>query len=336
MASAPLRIGILGAANIARLFTAGLAPSTRVRVAAVASRSAAKAEQFARENGIDKWHGSYHALLADPEIDAIYIPLPNTLHAEWSIRAAEAGKHILCEKPLAVTAADARAMFDAARKNSVRLVEAYPYRAQPQTLKLRELLDSGQIGQPQFMQASFAVIFTDPANIRMDPALGGGALLDAGSYVVSLIRMVAGERPSRVSAIARWQDSGVDRTMSATIEFATGFIAQMSCSFGAAYHRHVHIAGDAGTMQSSFLNHPPLGGPPTVRIQRGTTAEAPSETIETAGGNGFLLEAESFQRMLTQSPDQWNGVTEAESMDIIMTLEAIAESARSGHAVDLP
>ena len=333
---APLRIGILGAANIARLFITGVAPSTRVSVTAVASREVRKAQEFANEYGIGKWYGSYDALLADADIDAVYIPLPNVLHAEWAIRAAEAGKHILCEKPLAVTAADARAMFDAARKNSVHLVEAYPYRAQPQMLKLRELLDAGTIGKPEFMQASFAVIFTDPTNIRMDPALGGGALLDAGSYIVSLIRLVCGERPTRVNAVAQWLESGVDKSVLATLEFASGFSAQMVCSFSAAYHRQAYIVGDAGTIQTSFLNHPPLGGPPAIRIQRGATIEAASEIIETAGGDGFLLEAESFQQMLAGGLDKWTGVSEEETIDIIMTLEALAQSARSGQAVDLP
>ena len=332
----PLRIGVLGAAGIARLFITGVAPSARVKVVAVASRSDVKAQAFASEYGIEKSYGSYEALLADPDIDAVYVPLPNGLHAQWSIRAAEAGKHILCEKPLAVNAEQARAMFDAARDNSVRLVEAYPYRAQPQTLKLRELLDAREIGALQFVQASFAVVFNDPQNIRMFPELGGGALLDAGSYVTSFIRMVAGERPARVSAVSHWLDSGVDNATAATMEFPSGLVAQLSCSFSAAYHRHALIAGDAGVIETTFLNHPPLGGPPTVNIRRGTTPDTPREVIEATGGNGFLLEAESFQKMLTEGTDQWNGASETETMDIVVTLEAIAQSARSAQAVDVP
>ncbi len=178
-----------------------------------------------------KVHATYEALLADPEIDAIYNPLPNNLHAEWSIRAAEAGKHVLCEKPLATTAADARAMFDAARRNDVYLVEAYPYRAQPQTLKMRELLAAKAIGRLQLVQASFGFPLTDTTNIRMDPALAGGALMDAGCYPVSLVRTVAGERPRRVHAVAKWAPSGVDLTLLASLEFPSGLLAQISCSF---------------------------------------------------------------------------------------------------------
>ena len=154
-ANKPLRIGILGAANIARAFTSGIAPSRTVTVAAVASRDAGKAESFARQCGIPKFHASYEGLLADRDIDAIYNPLPNSLHAEWSIKALEAGKHVLCEKPLTTNAADARDMFSTAKRHGRHLVEAYPYRAQPQTLKLRELLAEGAVGKVQLIRSSF-------------------------------------------------------------------------------------------------------------------------------------------------------------------------------------
>ena len=211
--SPALRIGILGAAKIARAFCDGVRPSPKVVVTAVASRDAAKGKAFALESGIPQVHATYESLLSDPAIDAIYNPLPNNLHAQWSIRAAEAGKHVLCEKPLATSAADARAMFEAARRHAVYLVEAYPYRAQPQTLKMRELLNAKAIGRVQLVQAAFGFPLTDAANIRMDPALAGGALMDAGCYPVSLVRTIAGERPSRVHAMAKWAPSGVDLTL---------------------------------------------------------------------------------------------------------------------------
>jgi len=177
MTTPPLRIGILGAANIARSFVAGVKPSERVTVSAVASRDAEKARAFAREFSVARHFGSYETLLADREIDAVYIPLPNSLHAEWSIRAAGAGKHVLCEKPLSATAGEARAMFDAARRHGVHLVEGYPYRAQPQTLKLRELLDAGVIGEVRLIQASFGFTLGAGENIRLSPQLAGGALM---------------------------------------------------------------------------------------------------------------------------------------------------------------
>ena len=221
----PLRIGVLGAANIARAFISGVAPSKSVVVAAVASRDKAKAEAFARETGLARALGSYEALLADPEIDAIYNPLPNTLHAEWSIRALEAGKHVLCEKPLATTVADTRAMFAAARKAGRHLVEAYPYRPQAQTRKLTELIAAGAIGRVQLIRSSFGVYFDDRSNIRLRPDVGGGALLDAGSYAVSLVQLVTRRRPVRVTATAQMFESGVDRTTVATLEYADGLLA---------------------------------------------------------------------------------------------------------------
>ena len=151
-------------------------------------------------------------------------PLPNSLHAEWSIRAANVGKHVLCEKPLATSASEVRAMFEAAARNGVYLAEAYPYRAQPQTLKLRELLKENAIGRLQLIQAAFGFPLSDASNIRLNPALAGGSLMDAGCYPVSLVRTIAGERPNRVHAVARWSESGVDRTLVATIEFASGLL----------------------------------------------------------------------------------------------------------------
>ena len=331
----PLRLGILGAANIARAFTSGVAPSKIVTVAAVASRDGSKAQRFAQDCGISRFHGSYEALLADPEIDAIYNPLPNSLHAEWSIRAVEAGKHVLCEKPLAMNAAEARGMFAAAAKAGRHLVEAYPYRAQPQTLKLAELLGQGAIGRVRLIRASFGAFFTDETNIRLKPEVGGGSLLDAGSYSVSLALLAAGERPNRVNAMARWSETGVDLSVAATLEFPGGALAQISSSFAAAFHRQALISGDAGTIETSYLNHPPTGGPPILTIRRGTTVAAIPEIIELAGGNGFLAEAESFQRLIAQGPAQWTGATPEQSIDIALTLDAILESARSGNAVNV-
>src|SRR6476659_8173993 len=243
-----LRIGILGAANIARLFVAGVRPSDKIVVAAVAARDVERARKFAAETGVAQVHPTYEALLADPAIDAIYNPLPNNLHAEWSIRALDAGKHVLCEKPLATSGREARAIFDAAARNHLQVAEAYPYRAQPQTLKLRQLLRAHAIGRLQLIHASFGFPLSDAANIRLDPSLAGGALMDAGCYPVSLVRTVAGSRPARVHAMARWSDSGVDRSLVASLEFADGLLAQISCSVATARHRQALIVGDEGSI----------------------------------------------------------------------------------------
>ena len=341
---APVRYGVLGAANIARSFTRGLAGSTVATVAAVASRGADKAAAFAAELGIPRAHASYEALLADPEIDAIYVPLPNDMNATWVVRAAAAGKHVLCEKPWAMTAEEAAAMFAAGRQHNVHVAEAYPYMSQPQTLRLREILAEGSLGRVQIVTAAFGFGIVspdgdglvDPANIRLDPARGGGALLDAGTYAMSFVRLAAGARPTRALATARYTKSGVDQTVAATLEFPNGVVGQVTCSMSTAFHRHAVVIGEKGVVETNYSNHAPASGNLSLRIKRGVPGTVPFETEEVAGGDGFRAEAESFARMIRLGKQHWNGATEAESIDTVMALHAIAESARSGGWVDLP
>jgi D-xylose 1-dehydrogenase (NADP+, D-xylono-1,5-lactone-forming) len=328
--SARLRIGVLGAANIARMFCTSVAPSKEVVVSAVASRGLDKAEAFAREQRIPRALGSYEALLADPEIDAVYIPLPNSMHAEWVIRAAEAGKHILCEKPIAMTAAETKSMFEAARKQKVILREGYPYMAQPHMATVRKWLAEGAIGKVRLIRSSFGVYFDDPSNIRLSPTLGGGALLDAGSYAVSLVRLAAGERPTKVQATSERAANGVDLTTVATLSFASGLLAQVSCTFATGYHRHALIAGDNGVIETTYLNHPPIGGPAVLQIKRGRANTAAYEPAPVPDGNGFLLQTDSFARLLRDGEAHWTGATPQESIDIMATLDAIRKSAASG------
>ena len=231
-----LRIGVLGAAKIAASFMIGAKASSAVDVVAIASRDRGRGEAFAHEHGVARVC-TYDELIADPAIDAIYNPLPNSLHAAWSIAAARAGKHVLCEKPLAATEAEAQDMFDAAEQNHVVLLEAFPYMFQPQTLAIEQLITSGAIGEVRTMFAAFGFTMADPANVRLDPALGGGSLWDAGCYPVSFVRQVFGARPTKVWATARWiagtgaPAAKIDQTLAATLEFAGGGIAQISCSF---------------------------------------------------------------------------------------------------------
>lgn len=341
---APVRYGILGAANIARQFTRGLAGSAIARVDAVASRGAAKSAAFAADLGIARSHASYEALLADPEIDAIYIPLPNHLHREWAIKCAEAGKHVLCEKPLTLTAAEARAMFDAARSHGVHLAEAYPYMSQPQTLRLRELLAQGAIGRPMTVASSFGfrlcdadgAPLRDPGNIRLDPQAGGGALLDAGSYAASMAVIAIGTAPARVNAAATWTRTGVDMTVNGTIAFASGALASVSCSFATAGHRQAMIVGDAGIIETGYANHAPENEASLpLRIRRGALATVPWETEIVPAADGFLLEGESFARMIRLGAEHWNGATETELLRTVQVVEAMAKSIRGAGWVDI-
>lgn len=339
----PLRIGVLGCANIARQFIRDVKPSKAVRVVVVASRNPETAKAFAAEQGVARFHGSYEALLADTDVDAIYLPLPNSLHAEWAMAAARSGKHVLCEKPLALSASDARAMFAEAKKHGVMLLEGYPWWFQPQTRELQRLLQGGVIGDVRSVQASFGFnLGNQPTNIRMKPEMGGGALLDAGSYPLSLIRLVMGEAPANVSAQANWSGTGVDISLTATLSYANGRRAQLSCAMDTAYHRRATIMGSQGTIETEYLNHTGDGSarqhsylPSEMRVRRGTGNTVPFEPVAAARGSGFRFCAEAFAQALAGRDEAAFERAAQASQDIAATLEAIAISAREGRVVAL-
>ncbi len=321
-----LRIGILGAANIAGPFMVGAKASSRAAVVAIASRDLVRAEAFARQHGIPRACG-YADLLADREVDAVYIPLPNALHAEWSIAAARAGKHVLCEKPLARSAGEAEAMFAAADASGVVLLEGFPYLFQPQTLEIERLIGDGAIGEVRSMCAAFGFTVADPANIRFDAKLGGGAVMDAGCYAVSFARQVFGVRPERVTAVARWS-AGVDQTLAAILEYPGGGIAQISCSFATAVHRRALIAGATGVIETDYANHTDRFANPSYRIKRTTEWLAEFETVPVPSENGFRCELDAFAEMLERGDRAAAVARRAASVDNAWTLAAILDAAR--------
>ena len=341
----PLRIGILGCASIARQFARDVAPSALARIDAVASRDLAKAQAFAANFGIARAHAGYEALLDDDGLDAIYVPLPNSLHAQWVIRAAQRGRHVLCEKPLAMSLAEARAMFDAARQRGVMLLEAYPWWFQPQTAALVGLLAGGAIGAVRSVQASFGFTLHDPAgsNIRSLPGMGGGALMDAGCYCLSLIRLAIPGTPQRVRASARIGPTGVDIETDATLHYADGALAQLSCRLDAALHRHATIVGSDGVITTEFLNHTAAPGtahpwgyqPSQLRVRRGS-GNGRFETIASPVGSGFRFAAEAFARVVATRDVAAIERTAQASLDIAAILDAIGASARSGAAAEVP
>jgi predicted dehydrogenase len=336
----PLTLGIIGAANIARQFVTAVQATQAVKVTAVASRTAESAQAFADSYGIATPYASYEALLDDTSIEAVYIPLPNHMHAQWAIKAAERGKHVLCEKPLCLGLAQAKSMFAAAEQNGVLLLEAYPYWFQPQTREMLHLLHSGLIGQVRTMQASFGFTISQPVgNIRMSPSMGGGALLDAGSYPLSLVRLVMGEAPVRVHATPVWSEGGpgkgVDISMMATLEFAHQRSAQISCAMNVANHRRATIMGTQGTIETEYLNHTSIAVPSQLRVRRGIANTIPFEDIPAAMGSGFKFAAEAFADVVRRRDVAAIGRAKQASLDIVQTLEAIAQSARSGKSVTL-
>lgn len=244
-----LRWGILGRANIARK---ALVPAIRDAVGndlvAVASRDAERAERFAREAGAERWYGDYTALLDDPTIDAVYVPLPNALHATWTIRALEAGKHVLCEKPLATSPAECRRMHAAAETADRRLMEAFMYRHHTRTQRLLELVHAGAIGDLRWVRASFSFTVRDPANVRLDAALAGGALMDVGCYAVDVARALAGEAPDLAQAHAVWAPSGVDESLIGSLRFPSGVVAQIACSLAAPRTETYEAVGSEGRL----------------------------------------------------------------------------------------
>jgi len=267
-----LRIGVLSTADIARKkVIPGMRRATRVDVVAIASRDGDQARAVADRLEIPRAHGSYEALLADPDVDAVYIPLPNHLHHEWTIAAARAGKHVLCEKPLALTASEAHEMATVCEAAGVRLMEAFMYRHHPSWLAVVDLVASGRIGQLSAVQSWFSYYNDDPTNIRNVQAFGGGALYDIGCYNVNLSRLLFGAEPTGVTAsMERDPVSGVDVLTSAILDFDDG-TASFTCGTRMESDQRVHIYGSAGRISIGI----PFNIPP----------ERPTQIFVTAGGD---------------------------------------------------
>lgn len=286
-----MRWGVISTANIGRVAVIpALQRAQNAEVVAVASRDLERAQAFADELGISRSYGSYEALLRAEDIEAVYIPLPNSLHRPWSIKAAEAGKHILCEKPLALDAAECREMEAAARDNGVRLMEAFMYRFHPQTEKVLELVKQGAIGRPSLIYAAFTFRLGDRDNIRLRPELGGGALMDVGCYCVNICRTLADREPIRAQAFARWGDTGVDEQMVATLQFDDGLQAQFSCGLFMARREFYQVAGPDGHLE---VPSPFLPGTENTVIRE---VHGPEESIshELPGVDEYQLMVEHF------------------------------------------
>jgi predicted dehydrogenase len=292
-----IRWGVLSTANIATgKVIPGLRRSPRSEVLGIASREGGRAADVAARLGIGRAYGSYEAMLADPDIDAVYIPLPNHLHAEWTIAAARAGKHVLCEKPLALTADEAQGMIDACRDAGVLLMEAFMYRQHPSWLAVRELIASGRIGRLEAVDSWFSYFNDDPANIRNILAVGGGALYDIGCYSVNLSRMLFGAEPVRVhAAIRRDPAIGVDILTSGILEFATG-VATFTCSTRTETDQRVHVYGTAGRISIEIPFNIPPDRPTRVFLTAGgdPPVSPATETLTFDTADPYACEADRF------------------------------------------
>jgi predicted dehydrogenase len=320
-----LRWGILSTADINKALIPPLQISKRNKLLAIASRSKDKADAYAREKKIKRAYGSYEALLADPEIDVIYNPLPNHLHAEWTIKAIEAGKHVLCEKPLALNLADVDAIDTAARQWGKVVEEGFVYRSHPQALKVKRLIDNGDLGKIKMVRGSFTYDETSPDNYRLKPEMGGGGLWDVGCYPISYMRTMLGAEPIEVFG---WQvigPTGVDELFSAQMRFPGDIHAQFDCSTVIPYHVFMEFIGDKATL---VIPNPFIPGPkkPLFLIRNGKT-----ETIPVKGPDTYISEVEDMaDAVLLGKPPT---VSLADSRSNIAAILALFESAKTGKPI---
>jgi predicted dehydrogenase len=259
--SQSLAFGILGTGNIARQFAEGVAGARHCRVVAVGSRDAASAKSFAAGHQIANGYPSYQAVLDDPQVQAVYVALPNSMHHQWTTKALAAGKHVLCEKPIAVNARETQEMFDAAKRAGLLLVEAFMYLSHPQTSGFLEQVRGGAIGQLRLIRTSFCYFTTrTEGNIRFDKSLAGGALMDVGCYCLSLCRLVAGAEPQFIAAQGRLLGSSVDEATAGLMKFPNDVMATFSCGMRVQADNTAYLCGTDGYLAIPWPWKPPQKG----------------------------------------------------------------------------
>lgn len=317
--------GILSTARINGAFLAGVRSSAEVDVLAVASRDAAAAEHYAGEHEIERAYGGYDAMLADPDIEAVYISLPNQLHIEWTVRALRAGKHVLCEKPLSRRAAEVEDAFEVAKRERRWLMEAFMYRHNPQTRRLQQLVAEGAIGRLRMILATFSFNGVAADNVRLAKALDGGALMDVGCYCVNAARMLAGE-PLRVSAEQAVGGDGVDVAFTGTMSFRHDVLAHFDAGIALAPRNQLEVVGEDGAL---FLADPWHCRAPVIERRAGGEVER----TELPPVDSYRLEAENFAHAIrTGSPPLLGS---ADAVAQAMAIEALYAAADGGQTVTL-
>ena len=310
--------GVLGTADIAHGQTIpGMRLAENCELYAVAGRKMEKARQFQEEFGFQKAYEGYDALLQDPEVEAVYIPLPNSLHAEWSIRAMQAGKHVLCEKPLAPTEADARRMFDTAREHHVFLMEAFAYLHNPAVEAIKAELDAGAIGEIRYIDSAFIAGRRPDTDIRLRKETYGGALYDLGCYPVSMILRLTGSEPVQVKAAAQFSDRGIDLAASAVLIFENGITAGADCAMISEIGRldRLHILGTQGEI------HSPMYFNQAGEISYSVICNGKTETKTVCAPNNYQLEVEQLGRCILG--EETPRVTEQFSVCCARTIERL-------------
>ena len=322
-----MRWGILGAARINRSLIPAIRAARGCSLEAVASRDPDRAAAYAAEWQIPRAVGSYEALLADAGIDAVYIPLPNHLHAEWTIRAARAGKHVLCEKPLAQSVAEVEAILATARDAGVHVAEAFMYRHHPQTHLVRQLVADGAVGALRFVRGVFSFTLDRPGDVRFAPEMGGGSLWDIGCYPVSYARMLAGTEPTQVTGLAVRGPTGIDVSFAGVLSFRDGLLAAADCSFVAPFRTEVEIVGAEGTIRVARPFKP--GERETIVVTRGDKTS--EHTVSSPAL--YVSQIEDFADVVRNGTPPV--VTLEDSRGNTAALVALLESARMGRTVNL-
>jgi D-xylose 1-dehydrogenase (NADP+, D-xylono-1,5-lactone-forming) len=287
-----IRFGLLGCGRIsARGLIPGIKGSRTAELTALASERPGVAAEWSATHGARKSYASYQAVLDDPDIDAVYIPTTGDSHARWTIAAAEAKKHVLCEKPLAMDVAQAEEMAAACREHGVLLQEAFMWRHHPRTKQALELVRKGEIGPLRLIVASFSFDI-DRTDWRLRPERGGGAMWDVGCYGVNAARLFSQSEPSEVLASAHWAETGVDLSMQIALRFPTGVLANIDCSFEAPYRCRAELVGEKGRiiLEEAFLP----SSPPAIQLWRGTAPDVQPEVIATANVNQYVAQVEDF------------------------------------------
>ena len=324
-----VRWGVLGAAKIA---VEKVIPAMRrglwCEVSALASRDLERARRVANELGVPKAYGSYEELLADPDIEAVYNPLPNHLHVPLSIKAAEAGKHVLCEKPISLSVAEAKELLAARERTGVCIQEAFMVRTHPQWLGTVELLRSGRIGELRAVTCVFSYFNRDAANIRNRPEWGGGALLDIGCYPVNLSRFAFNDEPRRVfGLVERDPEWNVDRLTSAVLDFPEGH-ATFTCSTQLAPYQRMQFFGTRGRVEVEIPFNSPNDRPTRIFVSEGANAFAVVETIEFPPCDQYAIQGDLFSRAVREGTE--TPLPLEDSIKNMAAIEAIFRSADSG------
>ncbi len=323
---AKVRWGVLSTSDLAlKQVIPAMQQGTYSEISAIASRSLTSAQEAAARLGIPKAYGSYEELVADPEIDAIYNPLPNHLHVPWSIKALEAGKHVLCEKPIAMSAAEAQTLAEAGKAHpNLKLTEAFMYRHHPQWQRARQLVAQGKIGELRTVQTLFSYFLEDPNNIRNIAEVGGGTMMDIGCYAVSVPRFIFGKEPSRVAAIVEYDPRfKTDRLASAVLNFGTG-TATFTCGTQLSPYQRVNILGTQGRVEIEIPFNAPKDRPCKIWHEHDGTIE--EITFEVC--NQYTLQGDVFsQAVLNDTPVPTPIEDAVANMRVI---EAVFESGRRG------